>query len=535
MSANRSLIPALLAAAALALACSSSDAGGIEVQGPKPQVPDGGWSPNESPDEESGSTEINANKASQAGNLGTGGVSSGGAGPAAGSGGLGGAPAPNLCPGFAIDVPNTVRSSPADSLRMASATRTREELHLDRAPLPASVRGSELENFYATSLTHPTVFTENLMGELEMRETKIAGQTVPGQYDLFVGVEGKPLAVRPPTLLTVLVDTTPTMGAEGLARARAALEAIGNQLQPQDRVRLLTTNDTVGDKLTSPGAAAAEVVEWAQSLALGPEADLVAFFAKAYSLAQTDPDPTGWNRVLVITDGEGQTSQLPQSLIESAAKATPPIFLVGIGVGNQFGESLLYRATSYGRGAYAYLDDAKQADTVLGANFERLFGILYDDVRVTVTAPWYAELLDPGALDPPDVVITANSQYLPPGGLLRFTFRIRLCHPDIVKDYNEVIKPVSLKIDATPIFGAAIPNAGEKLFKFEKLLVASPTTDIEQLAATRAFVSTLRAPTKERFDEATILLKTLSDPQINWQPATEMLLLLGQHPAHPVP
>jgi len=534
MSAIRSLFPALLAPAAIALACSSSDAGGIEVQGPKPQVPDGGWSPNESPEEESGSNEITSNK------LAGGRVGSGGAGGGPGSGGssgLGGTTSSPivLCPGVPMDVPNTARSSPADSLRMASATRTREELNLGRAPLPAAVRGSELENFYATSLAHPTVFTENLMGELEMRETKIAGQTVPGQYDLFVGVEGKPLAVRPPTLLTVLVDTTPTMGSEGLARARAALEAIGNQLQPQDRVRLLTTNDTDGDKLTSPGSAAAEVIEWAQSLALGPEADLVAFFPKAYSLAQADPDPTGWNRVLVITDGEGQTSQLPKSLIESAAKASPPVFLVGIGVSDQFSESLLYRATSYGRGAYAYLDDSTRADTVLGANFERLFGILYDDVRVTVTAPWYAELLDPGALDPPDVVLTANSQYLPPGGLMRFTFRIRLCHPDIVKDYNEVIKPVSLKIDATPIFGAAIPNAGEKPFKFEKLLVASPTTDIERLAATRAFVSTLRAPTKKRFDEATGLLEKLSDPQVNWQPATDMLLLLGQHPAHPAP
>jgi hypothetical protein len=418
---------------------------------------------------------------------------------------------------------------------MASATRAREELGNNRAPLPAAVRGSEIENFYATSLSHSDAVTENLAVELEMRPTVIANQTVPGQYDLFVGVEGKPLAVRPPTVLTLVVDTTTTMGAEGIARARAAVAAIGAQLQPQDRVRLLTTNDTDADKITTPGSAAAEVVQWAQSLTLGPEADLVALLSKAYSLAQMAPDPTGWNRVVVISDGEGKTSQLPQTLIESAAHQTPPIYLVGIGVGSQFGESLLYRASSYGRGAYVYLDDELQADAVVGAKFERIFGILYDDVRVTVTAPWYAELLDPGPLASPDVVLTANSQYLPPGGILRFTFRVRLCHPDIAKDVNEITKPVTLKIDAQPIFGAAIPNAGDKPFKFEKLLLASPTTDSDRLTATRAFVASLRAPTTARFDEATNLLQALNGQQLSWQPATDMLTLLSQHPANQSP
>jgi len=418
---------------------------------------------------------------------------------------------------------------------MASGARAREELNLERAPLPASIRGAEVENFYASPLAHPKQLSETIWAELELRQTVIEGNKVPGQYDLFVGIEGKAPATRPPVALTLLVDTTLTMGEEGMKRARAALKAIASKLQPQDTVRMLTTDPGDGNgKISAAGAAGAELASWAQGLALGPEASVLDRIPTAYELATSQPDAAAWNRIVVVTDGQGSTSQLPQNLLNAAAMGSPGVLLVGIGVGGKFGESLLYRATEYGLGPYVYLDDATAADALIGSNFDRLFGTVSSELQVSIEAPWFAEVLDPGELTPPDLRGSSDSsryQYLAPGAVLRFNFRIRLCDADIITDPLNVAEKLTLTVSAKPT-GQPVTESWPLSLPFEKLLGATNTTDMDRFDATRAYVAALKAPTAQRFKSANDLLGPLSSA---WNPAGEMLGLLARHPANKSP
>jgi len=490
-----------------------------------------------------------------AGTLGASGASGGtGGGVGAGGGGGGGGasvmdggsqpadPVDAMCTNIEHFGTHAGRATSYEANRMASASRVRELLTAGIAPLPASIRDAEILNFYETPFAGASPLSATLDAKIEARKTVIGGVAIPNQYDLFVGLQAKLSNARPKLKVAILADTTASVGAEGLKREQAVLDSLAGGLTAADDVWVLTTNESTGTQKVSvavntPNSASSLGVK----LALDPnEAPLANAVTRAYAALQNDiakngPDATAWYRVIVLSDGDADPNSVPPVVGESVT-GSPDIHLLTVGVRRDSSEAFLYRAAGAGRGPYVYVDDANRAGEIVGTRLERLLGVVYDNVIVNIQVPWWAEVLESSAA-PSDPDLNAGGsgevQYLAPGAQMRFLFRLRVCDAQIVNYSTAASLQVQLSVDAaTP--GAGNGPVGEISKMFKELLGAS-TPDLDKLLATRAYVSALRAPTPERFDQATQQLSAFGSQagSTPWTPAADMLGLLAKHPAHP--
>lgn len=361
-----------------------------------------------------------------------GGGALGGAGAAPGSmGGSGGMTNPTpenpaqylstVCGEWFAQQAAPVRAAPADSNGTVSAARADEALALGLAPAPSEIRRDHFFNFYSTPPGDPT----NANGMVITM--KLRKNLIPGVYDLFVGVRAPKL---PPSrsVLTVVVDTTPSMTGVPLSRAGFVLEALSTALKPGDKVVLLTTDPKQGEKTFESFGEGSLLALEAKKLEVSQEADVLGSLTTAYAKANAGFDSTALNRVLFITDGAEPSSSLPQQAITAGAEKG--IFLVGIGAGptTTYRQRLLERATFDGRGSYVYVSNWDSAQREIVARYSQLMGIAYDDVRLELNLPWYLHRIDEEPVSA--VPGSYKKQYLAPGASLSFLFRLQACHKD---------------------------------------------------------------------------------------------------------
>lgn len=384
-----------------------------------------------------------------------------------------------------------IRASVADSNGTVSAVRASEALGLGLAPPPAEIRLDDFFNHYDSAPVIPSPSGSMQLGF----SMALRARAIPGQYDLFVGIRaGTP--PRPRSVLTLVVDTTPSMTAMPIARASFAVAALAKALQAGDKVTLLTTDAKQGVKTLDISDTGSQLELESKSLTVSGEADVFSALTQAYAAANAHFDPAANNRVVFVSDGAEPLSALPIPEITSAAEKG--IFLVGVGVGptTSYRERLLDHATYQGRGSTVYVHNAESAETQLHLGYDQVMGIVLDDIRVELELPWYLHRVDEESATGAG---EHKPQYLAPGATLSFLFRVQVCNKAAF-----LKEPASLKATVN----ARDPKTQQEVLGID---VATQALPLEQVApapaldkalAIQSYVEALRSLDLKRVQRA---------------------------------
>ncbi len=222
-------------------------------------------------------------------------------------------------------------------------------------------------------------------------------QMAPGDSgeSLAMAVQGKQLdnAERRPAVLTLLLDKSGSMGAQGkIEFLKKGLEILKSQLKAGDLINVVEFDNEI--------CVAIEGLPWGKNAIpdydktvnqLSPRGstNLHDGLLTAYQLAERFYDPQKINRVLLVTDAIANTGQLSPDLMASIGKYydTRQIALSGIGLGLDFNDELLDTLTDRGKGAYLFVGLESALPRVFGEDFLSLLETTARNVHFQVTLP----------------------------------------------------------------------------------------------------------------------------------------------------
>jgi len=230
-----------------------------------------------------------------------------------------------------------------------------------------------------------------------------------GTHALQIGVRGESVSNedRRPLNLVLCVDTSGSMGGSPMQRFKAVGNAIAGNLEDGDIVSIVKWSNTDAVLLNShtvDGPDDPTLLAVIDGMAAGGATNLYAGLLEAYVLAMGNATSFRANRVVLISDGQVNAGIDELDLIAELAEDSEDegIYLLGIGVGNGYDDTLMDDVTAAGKGAYVFVDTVGEAAGMFGDpdRFVSLFEIAARDVELELTLPagWYIEELH----GPPD-------------------------------------------------------------------------------------------------------------------------------------
>lgn len=422
---------------------------------------------------------------------------------------------PAACERIATREPVTLYLSADDSNSMASPVIARREIRLGHIVSARAVRTWEFLNYYNVP------YAPAAPGSLRVSAAARPG-LAPGSVELQAGVsaERRPLAqVRPMTVTLVLDDSGSMIVDDRIERARAAVRAIASSLRAGDVVSAVTWNTRAlvalsGHRVAGPDDPA--LLRVADALSPTDSTDLSNGLRAGYALARAHAAPDRLNRVVLVSDGQANVGATDAATIAAAAEDgdRDGIYLVGVGVGDGYNDTLMDAVTDLGRGAYVFLDGDAEARAVFGARFTEVMDVAARGVRLELTLPWYMRVVEFSAeavsADPRAV----RPQHLAPDDAMVFRQVLTPCGPGVARGGDPVRlratweaaggAPAAVTVDATFDAllaaddaalrrGRAIVAWAEALQRAEPLARRAARADLDALGASLQQVRALVA------------------------------------------
>jgi len=215
-----------------------------------------------------------------------------------------------------------------------------------------------------------------------------------GIYALQVAVSGEPAnpASRRPMNLTFVLDTSGSMEGRPLSLEKEVVRAVASQLRIGDIVSAVEWNTSRAVLLDSHDVTGPDdpvLLSMAAGLRTGGGTDLHAGLTTGYEIAGRNFVPGWLNRVILISDGQANAGITDIDIIASAADDSEGegIYLVGVGCGEGYNDTLMDAVTDAGRGAYIFVDRPEEAYRMFGERFLQSVQIAARDVQVELTLP----------------------------------------------------------------------------------------------------------------------------------------------------
>lgn len=206
---------------------------------------------------------------------------------------------------------------------------------------------------------------------------------------LRLGIKGKPLAERPNSNFVFLVDVSGSMNSsDKIELLKSGLKTLTDQLDPKDRVSIITYSGTVKKVLESTLASDAKTIKSAISkLVASGSTNGGEAMKMAYEEALENYIKGGNNRIVMGTDGDfnvgvTSTDQLKE-MVEEYAKKGIYITICGFGRGN-LNDSMIETVTNAGNGTYEYIDSEDELAKVFVNDYGKFFAVA-NDVKTQVT------------------------------------------------------------------------------------------------------------------------------------------------------
>lgn len=285
-----------------------------------------------------------------------------------------------------LNVMNNPLSTFSIDVDTGAYSNVRRFLNQGQMPPPDAVRIEEMINYFKYDLAQPT-------GEapfsvtIEMADCPWA----QGHKLARVALQGRTVVSeeRNPANLVFLIDVSGSMSnANKLPLAKEAMKALLNELEPRDRVAIVTYASGVSVPLNSTPCTEKDLIRSAiDSLGAGGSTNGSGGIQQAYQIARANFIAGGINRVLLATDGDfnvGTTSHdALMNLIATEAKSKVFLTVMGFGYGN-IKDGTLEQIADKGNGNYAYIDNYAEARRVLVDQINGTLVTIAKDVKIQV-------------------------------------------------------------------------------------------------------------------------------------------------------
>ncbi len=408
---------------------------------------------------------------------------------------------PDFC-ADATDVPVTLYMSADDSASQAQPVYARRMIELNHEEFVKNQAPREYEYLNYYTFDYPAAPP----GELSI-VPEIRYRADLEEYSLLVGVVSQAVGLhaRRPWNIVFSVDTSGSMSGIPLDNTKHAMHALAAQMRAGDIVSVVSWADTQTVALSAHpvvGANDPTLLAVIEGLNASGSTGLHDGLVKAYDLAHLHYAPDRLNRVILISDGGANTGITDEDLIgaEAVQAEGDGIFLVGVGVGDNYNHVLMDTVTDLGRGAYLYVSDEAEAQKVFGpdrvlSNLE----VAAIDVRLEVTLPpqfvikaFHGEAI---STEPSEV----REQILAPGDQMLYHSTLIYCGSDapeaesleLVVTWRDPFTQDDHSAELTFSVGDLLAaqaihlEKAEILVEYARLLVNADTLDASNWAATR--------------------------------------------------
>ncbi|MFF1449419.1 von Willebrand factor type A domain-containing protein [Streptomyces sp. NPDC058274] len=284
------------------------------------------------------------------------------------------APAPDYLSTFALDV---------DTASYGFARRTLAD---GRLPEPSTVRPEEFVNSFRQDYERPdgNGFSVSVDG---------ARTDEKGWSLVRVGLATRAAhdeEERPPAALTFVIDVSGSMGEPGrLDLAKDSLDVMTDRLRGDDSVAIVTFSDEAETVLpmTRLDGRRGRVHRAIDRLEPTNSTNLGAGVRTGYDTAVKGLREGATNRVVLLSDALANTGDTDaDSILEriSDARRTHGITLFGVGVGSEYGDSLMERLADKGDGHTTYVSDRDDARTVFCEELPKNIDLTARDAKAQV-------------------------------------------------------------------------------------------------------------------------------------------------------
>ena len=285
-----------------------------------------------------------------------------------------------------IDWGGTIHLSNDDSMSLASAQRLLYALDREIPFSLDQIRPHELLNYFTFDTVQP-------MGEDLFAVSASAEATAEAQVSLALTIQGA-TPTRPPLDLTILVDRSGSMDAEGrMDYTKRALHRMARQLGPGDRIDIVLFDDQACAPLEhfvigrDDSDILARTIERMQPRG---STDLDLGLREAYRIAKShNEDAARSRRVIAFTDAILNTGDVNPHTVTEVGNALEQqgVRLTGVGVGREFRDDVLNMLTEKGKGAYVFLGSERVVDRLFGTGFAALVQTIALDVHFALNLP----------------------------------------------------------------------------------------------------------------------------------------------------
>lgn len=293
--------------------------------------------------------------------------------------------------GTELDPTDYPQSTFAMDVDTASYSFARSLIQQGQRPDPADVRPEEFVNSFRQDYPQPegNGFTVNLDGARlpETHHPKPSGDV----RLLRVGLQtkGESLEQRPDAALTFVIDVSGSMAEPNkLDLVKDALNYLVDQLRPSDSVAIVTFSDEAKVlRPMTPVSQRSQLHAAINRLETEDSTNLEAGIVKGYDVARQGFRSGLTNRVILLSDGlanQGDT-QAAGILARVKEEADKQITLLGVGVGGDYGDSLMEQLADHGDGMTVYVSDPQQARQIFVNQLPANLSVRALDAKVQVT------------------------------------------------------------------------------------------------------------------------------------------------------
>lgn len=281
-------------------------------------------------------------------------------------------------------VANNPLSTFSSDVDTASYAIVRKVIESGRLPSPDMVRIEELLNSFSYNYQAPKG-DEPISINLELAPALWN----PAHKIARIGLQAKAIDwdKRKPFNLVFLIDTSGSMQGESrLGLVQKSLKLLVENLSSKDSVGIVTYagSSTIALKPTSDKK---KILEAIDSLSASGSTHGSAGIEDAYELAQKHFIQSGYNRVILATDGDFNVGITSESellkLIKQKAQSGIYLSVFGYGMGN-YKDSMLQKLADSGNGNYGYIDTLLEAKKHLVEQVGATLITVAKDVKIQV-------------------------------------------------------------------------------------------------------------------------------------------------------
>lgn len=281
-------------------------------------------------------------------------------------------------------VANNPLSTFSSDVDTASYAIVRKVIESGKLPSPDMVRIEELLNSFSYSYQAPKG-DEPISINLELAPALWN----PAHKIARIGLQAKAIDwdKRKPFNLVFLIDTSGSMAGENrLGLVQKSLKLLVENLSSKDSVGIVTYagSSTIALKPTNDKK---KILKAIDSLSAGGSTHGSAGIEDAYELAQKHFIQSGYNRVILATDGDFNVGITSESellkLIKQKAQSGIYLSVFGYGMGN-YKDSMLQKLADSGNGNYGYIDTLLEAKKHLVEQVGATLITVAKDVKIQV-------------------------------------------------------------------------------------------------------------------------------------------------------